>query len=282
MWAVLYDANLRRQSAANKSHACLKASKALGILLQRAGVDVNLQDRKGDTALILASRAGYAMAVVGTLLNRTDIKIDLTNRRGLTALHATSTWLTAKLLVDYDAAKNNGSLINAKDEKGSTALMLATERGRHEIVRVLLSHPDVDVNADNGDGYLRWRKTALIRAASQSPKNIALFDREEGLLIAAELLVTVGGADVNRRDWFGNTALHWALLRRNAGMVAILLNATDADVLSLNKEGRSPLSLAAVVGDAEVIRTMLHHPSCLEQDCGREAALGLIRRKRQK
>ena len=39
-----------------------------------------------------------------------------------------------------------GSDINIQDEDGSTALMCATEHGHVEIVKTLLTHPDIDIS----------------------------------------------------------------------------------------------------------------------------------------
>ena len=36
--------------------------------------------------------------------------------------------------------------INIQDEDGSTALMCATEHGHVEIVKTLLTHPDIDIS----------------------------------------------------------------------------------------------------------------------------------------
>lgn len=41
------------------------------------------------------------------------------------------------------------SIINSKDKDGATALMLAAERGRGEVLEVLLSHPLIDPSVRN-------------------------------------------------------------------------------------------------------------------------------------
>jgi len=45
--------------------------------------------------------------------------------------------------------------INWKNEKDDdyTALIIACENGHDSIVRILLAHPDINVNVKNGSGY---------------------------------------------------------------------------------------------------------------------------------
>lgn len=47
---------------------------------------------------------------------------------------------TTKLLLEAGAG------VNIQDEDGSTALMCAAEHGHKEIVRLLLSHPEIDAS----------------------------------------------------------------------------------------------------------------------------------------
>lgn len=42
--------------------------------------------------------------------------------------------------------------MNIRDEDGSTALMCAAEHGHLEIVKVLMQHPDININATDNDG----------------------------------------------------------------------------------------------------------------------------------
>ncbi|VDP05333.1 unnamed protein product [Heligmosomoides polygyrus] len=132
---------------------------------------------------------------------------------------------------------------NRPDELGWTPLMIASSAGRVEVVRYLLSLPQVDVNHRNVN-----RQTALHYATSKNHREIA------HLLLEA-------GADVNASDKYGATPLHRAAsqghdkVRSSAFWIhrAYLLGAT-ADKTIKNKGHWFEFDRRRAVG---VERTML-------------------------
>ncbi len=64
------------------------------------------------------------------------------------------------------------------------------------------------------------------------------------------------GADVNRPQADGATALHWAAYHGDADLAKLLL-AAGANASAANREGSTPLWLAASQGDAAMIATLL-------------------------
>jgi len=98
--------------------------------------------------------------------------------------------------------------INSRDKDGSTALMVASERGDIEMAQFLMQN-GADVSAKNIDGY-----TALMYVAYK------------GNLEIAELLIK-NKADVNARDKDGWTALRYASIQGRNDMVALLKKAKD-------------------------------------------------------
>jgi ankyrin repeat protein len=101
-----------------------------------------------------------------------------------------------------------GMDINTGDKDGSSALMIASEKGFFEMAELLIKS-GADVNAKNMDGY-----TALMYAAYK------------GNLQIAELLID-NKADVNARDKDGWTALRYASIQGQHDIVAILRKAKD-------------------------------------------------------
>src|SRR3954451_16118149 len=69
--------------------------------------------------------------------------------------------------------------------------------------------------------------------------------------LAAVRTLIVKKADVNAPQIDGATALHWAVHRDNAEMVEALIKA-GANPKVTNREGTTPLALAAVNGNARV------------------------------
>jgi ankyrin repeat protein len=98
---------------------------------------------------------------------------------------------------------NAGIDINAKEEDGRTALLIAAEKGDAEMV-ALLADSGADVNASDVDGY-----TALMYAAYKG--NLELTD-----------FLLDHGADVHAKDKDGWPALRIALLRGKAEVAELL------------------------------------------------------------
>ena len=118
-----------------------------------------------------------------------------------------------------------GADVNAKDDKGKTALLwTAPARDNPEMVKLLIAK-GADVNAKDNEG-----ETALMIAASQS---------NPGIL--TELLAA--GAEVNAQNNVGGTALMAAAFRANVEEIKILL-AKNADLKIQDKKGRIAYDVA--------------------------------------
>ncbi len=104
-------------------------------------------------------------------------------------------------------AKSEGIDINAVDEDGNTALMLAASLAKIDIVKALLN-AGADVNMKN-----KKHNTVLIIAAWHGQINMVV------ALLAK-------GADVSVKDKYGNTALKIAtVIRVNKEIARMLLKA---------------------------------------------------------
>ncbi|MEC7233202.1 MAG: ankyrin repeat domain-containing protein, partial [Planctomycetota bacterium] len=119
--------------------------------------------------------------------------VNATNNDGETALLVAlleGNLDVVKLLVEKDV-----NVVNAKDKSGLTALHLAVEVGNLAILKVLLEQ-DNDVNAQDDDG-----NTALHSAAKM------------GLSKFVDVLLKQEGVEVSAKDDDGWTPLHWSAAR---------------------------------------------------------------------
>src|SRR5208337_1704122 len=138
-----------------------------------------------------------------------------------------------------------GAGVNDIDKSGSTALMLAADKGNVESVNILLDKGAYMNSRDNAD------RTVLIRALDVPEKQLDRAHRADkakagpelrGRLAVARLLIEKG-ADINRKDNAGRTALSIAVYYGRAELAKMLVNR-GASVSSSNNNGSTVLMAA--------------------------------------
>ena len=159
------------------------------------------------------------------------------------------------------------SLASAKDEKGTSAVLLAHYYGKAEVAAALLSRaPALDIFEAATAGDTR-RMTALIDADPSlanavardgyTPLGLAAFFKRREAVRA--LLERGANPSVPSRDQ-GFTPLHSAVATDAAGsereIVRLLLEA-GADPNAKSREGGTPLHSAAFTGDLEIAELLL-------------------------
>ena len=130
----------------------LKSAKEIEVLIQQ-GADVNIKNKDGNTALIIASEKG-SLDLVNILLEG-GADVQQKDGRGWTALMWASSCRNKEIV---EMLISKGADINAKSQEGNTALMFASKRGENEIAKMLLEG-GADVNVQN-----KYGSTALMKA----------------------------------------------------------------------------------------------------------------------
>ncbi|TIA37986.1 Pfs, NACHT and ankyrin domain protein [Aureobasidium pullulans] len=124
--------------------------------------------------------------------------------------------------------------VNNQSERRRSALQAASEKGRTEIVRILIYNGD-DLDTDDFDGV-----TAL-HAASAS-----------GHIEIVQMLLE-RRADLSKRDHLGETALFAASRKGNTEIVQALI-AAGADVNAPDKQGRTAIRVAVERGFSDIVQ----------------------------
>ena len=227
--------------------------------------NINYQNEKGRTALILASKCGHEQVVQTLLL--AGASVDIQDNEGWTALMIacehnylgivntlvqaganpnlkisddTNPLMIASYYGYYDIVEvllQQQTEINYQRRDGVTALMLVSQNGHIQVIELLLKeHVDVNIK-DNED----W--TALMLASHNGHTQVV------------ELLLKEH-ADVNIKDNESWTALMLASQNGYTEVIQRLLKE-DADVNIQTKNGSTALMLASKNGHTQVVELLL-------------------------
>ena len=168
------ETNLKREE---KEFLCSTADKNIGSVLSliQAGVDVNVQDKNGMTALMIASQTDHVELVVK--LTEAGANINIQNNSGDTALICATK--EGKINCVHKLIEL-GANVNIRGHNGRTALFHACAEENTEYLEALIEGgANPDIPDDDSD-------TALIEAIRQGPVSS----------INVNKLITAG-ADVN-------------------------------------------------------------------------------------
>ena len=141
----------------------------------------------------------------------------------------------------------NGADANFRTEDADTALLTAAHLGHAEAIRMILeSGADLYMLSQHGS------RSALHEAVSESlPTNI------EGKLRVIDLLLD-NGMDVNDADEDERTALHLASRTRSLALATKLVSK-GAKIDARNIWGDTPLDDAAICGSREIVQLLISH-----------------------
>ena len=240
---------------------------ARALLLRQPHININLQDKDGNSPLLLTSKGDEGFA---QFLIESGADTELRNKVGQTALliavsdRNETMW---KSLLD----RPNGSKIDAGGGTYPTALHVAAALGEREIVEQLVNR-GANVNATGGLYH-----TALQAAAASGFDDIVeyLLEKEAdasvtGGLFSNALSAAVysgtfeivprlydRGAAVNVQDEQGRTAIHLAAWRGSWEAIEWLKNR-DSDLSVKDHQARTILHHAAMGGNYKVVAKFLN------------------------
>ncbi|KAJ4009565.1 Nuclear factor NF-kappa-B p105 subunit [Fusarium irregulare] len=217
------------------SLALRKAEHAIAWLLCHAGADINEVDSEGMTALHRACRDGRLKEIELLLSNGADLTAK--HKSGSTALHyavLNGRERILHLLLSQSAARQ---VIDGRDGKGNTALILAILRRNEAMLQSLVT------SGASCEGHDSAGLTPLHLAASLG------FNTGLALLLSRT-------NDIDEIDNHGYNAIHHAVNSSDANRDTIqLLAEGGVNIEAQDDSGLTPLMLAVHLGHV----SMTHH-----------------------
>ncbi len=226
--------------------------KEVAELLIAKGADINAKDTRGRTPTDLAINQG-----------RKELAKLLASKGSDVSLH------TAAYIGDLQRVEkfiDGGTNVDAKDQKGQTALHYAAKVGQIAVAKLLIAN-GADVNAGEWTPLQEAAycskdmvefliaKGANINASGWSPLHSAL---DAGRFDIVDLLLAKG-ADANIRDGEGRTPLHIAAsyaASRYPKIVELLIS-NGADVKAKDNDGKTALSYAIENEHTEIVELLI-------------------------
>ncbi|TPX37453.1 hypothetical protein SmJEL517_g00580 [Synchytrium microbalum] len=194
-------------------------------------------ENMGDTAMIAAAQQGQLNVVKFWIENNADANTKVDSVPMLSIYSALGDLELVKALLTH------GAQVNAQDERGTTALYLASENGHSEVVNVLCEH-GAEVDHSTVDG-----KTALWTASQNGHLEVVTY-----LVQKAENVNQVATNTLNE----GQTALFAAAENGHTDVVRLLVEK-GGDIKLAQKSGSSPLVIAAQNGHSPVVVLLIEN-----------------------
>lgn len=227
-------------------YACRRGQSATVVKLLECGADVNQYSQRDSVALFEAIDSGVVETVEPLLAHKMlDVNAIHPRRFNCTALMLAAQRGRLEIvnaLLDRPDVK-----LNQKDLVGNTALSLATIAGQSAIVETLLEREDIEINSQNSLG-----STALILATTTKAGR-----KDEEAKISIAYLLLGQGADTSIRDHEGGgTAILRAVDAGNEAMVKLLLEV-NADTDIRDDLNRGLLHSAAIDGYEGMVQLLV-------------------------
>lgn len=235
--------------------------------LLEAGAKCDVQDEKGNTALMMAVIRG--MDYVRPLIKK-GANLNIKNKRNQTALSFALHLLMAEDTEMVCYLVENGADPNVTGDDGNPPIVLSSIAGAFDVAQKLIKH-GAEVTSKNAQGYnalhvAAWNgytdivdlllKTGMEHDTRTNDGNTPLSLAAHGDHLEVINMLLPLGCNVNNVDKDEDTPLLYATFNSNLKMVCKLVNA-GADPDCRNHHNTTPLWNAVYKNDQDTIRYLL-------------------------
>lgn len=140
--------------------------------------------------------------------------------------------------------ENNHNL-EKKDEYGRTALIISSEKGLLDVVKLLIS------------------SGSDIEAVDQIGNNSIVYAAKNGHLEVVRYLIE-NNCDPNAVNILGETAIHYASINNHPKIVSLLLEMSSVGINARTNFGETPLFYSAMTNSIDAFRYLLEHEADIE------------------
>ena len=232
--------------------------KKIAALLIRAGADVNTRGDGGYTPL---DHSDFRSGKIAHLIRNPQEAIALANKIDPPPAGAPSNLSIVReaALGNADSVRNlakSGADVNAIDENGDTAVVIASANGHKEAVAALIES-GANINQSDGKGEtaiaaaIRAQNSEMVKTLYEkgADLNQAVKSGETPLMLASQLglgdiaqFLTQAGVDLNAKGLNGKTAMYIAVAAGALQLAQIIIKA-GADAEAAADDGKSALDL---------------------------------------
>lgn len=213
-------------------------SNSLGVFqyLMKMGLDPSVISKEGSSCLIEYCQRSSDLEIISFLIQNGN-DVNQTNSEGNNVLIVASKRADLKTLEIIASFSKN---LNSQNKKGETALTNAIAFNKSEIAHYLInSGSSIEIEDQKGNNMLYyWLK-------SYNAKDSVDFFQKQQILKKA-------GFNFSKAQANGSNLFHLAVLKLDLDLLN-LATALNADINQINKEGNSPLHLAAMISKDETI-----------------------------
>ncbi len=206
-------------------------------LLIDKGININNQNFRGETPLIISCKNGYT-ELVEKLLNH-GANIGLYDNNNKSAL---------------DYAEENKEiknlLINSLSENVNDNLFYIVKNNLHDLLSTVKIE-EIDINQKNSD-----KETALVVACKNQS------------LECAKFLINFGADCYAVERLRGLNSLQIALYKKDIEMIKLFLKDKDLINKPEGRNGYTPLSIASQIGSKELIKLLVENGADMNGYCG--------------